>query len=158
VGREALFRYDPELDANQLELRVLYASPRFRTWFEEVLPSLGSTWRLELAPAEQFDAFMAVYASGETLVYQHQFYPLRHVSNSVWELKTADLRIFGWFHQKDHFVAVAADTSQRVKDHDLYHGYANDVVRFSQNLDLDEPKLLAGDDPNAVVSRFSYPD
>ncbi len=152
-----LFRLDPALDDPQQEFRTLYASPRLHKWLREVLPTLGSTWNIELSPLEQLDAFMEVYASGDTMTYQRSFYPISHVSNCVWELKTADLRIFGWFAIRDCFIGVAADTTERVKLHNLYHGYAGDAVRFLENLELDEPKFVAGDDPNAVVSNFDYP-
>lgn len=153
-----LFKLDPALDDDQQEFRVLYASQRLQKWLQEVLPGLGSTWNIELSPLEQLDGFVSVYASGETLTFQHSFYPIAHVSHCVWELKTADLRIFGWFHARDCFIGVAADTTDRVKLHKLYHGYAGDVVRYLNALDLDEPKFLAGDDPNVVVSNFSYPE
>jgi hypothetical protein len=152
-----LFKLDPALDDDQQEFRVLYASPRLHKWLGEVLPTLGSTWKIELSPAEQLDAFMEIYAAGETLTFQRSFYPIAHISNYVWELKTADLRIFGWFTARDCFVGVVADTTDRVKLHNLYHGYAGDVVRFLNALDLDEPKFVPGDDPHAVVSDFDYP-
>ena len=153
----SLSKFDPALDDDQQEFRVLYASPRLRKWLEEVLPKLRSTWNIEVTPLEQFDALMEAYASGEPLVFQHNFYPISHVSGYVWELKTPDLRIFGWFVARDCFVGVAADTTDRIKLHRLYHGYAGEVAHFLENLDLDEPKFIAGDDPNAVVSNFDYP-
>jgi hypothetical protein len=155
--RGELFKLDPALDDDQQEFRVLYASPRLKKWVEDVLPGLGSAWNIEVSPTEQLDALMEIYSSGETLTFQHNFYPLAHVANCVWELKTADLRIFGWFTARDCFVGVVADTTERVKLHGLYHGYAGEVVRFLEKLDLDEPKFIPGDDPNAVVSNFCYP-
>jgi hypothetical protein len=54
-------------------------------------------------------------------------------------------------------VAAVADTAYRCKKFDLYAGYAGEVVRFRNALDLDEPKFIPGDDPNAVVTNFDYP-
>src|SRR5262245_46299929 len=150
-------KVDPALPLHQQELRVLYASPRLRQWLENVLPTLGSTWNIELSPAEQLDALVEQYAAGEPLVYQHNSYPIRHVSGYVWELKTPDLRIFGWFHKMDCFVGVVANPTELIKRHNLYHGHAGDVVRFVDALDLDPPKFIAGDDPRVVVSNFYYP-
>jgi len=152
-----LFKLDPMLDSHQQEFRVLYASPRLKKWIDETLPNLGSTWNIELAPAEQLDGFMATYASDEPLMFGQGFKPLNHLGQGVWELKTADLRVFGWFSARDWFIGHAADTTDRIKQHNLYHGYAGEVVRFRTHLDLDEPKFVPGDDPNAVVSNFDYP-
>lgn len=152
-----LFKLDPALDGGEQEYRVLYASPRLRSWIEGTLPGLGSTWKIEQSPVEQLDALLQVYASGEPLVFGHSLKPLTHLGDGVWELKTADIRIFGWFSARDWFIGDAADTAERIKHHKLYRGYANQVVRFRAGLDLCEPKFVAGDDPNDVVSNFAYP-
>jgi hypothetical protein len=45
----------------------------------------------------------------------------------------------------------------RIKKHDLYRGYANVTTRrFRDELDLDNPKYIPGDDPHAVVSNFDH--
>ena len=127
-------------------------------WLTEVLPDLGSTWNIELSPLEQLAAFIETYASGEPLVFGRSFKPISHVSGGVWELKTADLRVFGWFPSQDVFIGHAANLSETIKSvRGMYHGYANEVVHYRKNLDLNEPKFVPGDDPNAVVSAFSYP-
>jgi hypothetical protein len=153
----AIHRYDPELPANRQEDRCLYASTRLKDWIEKPLPTLGSSWDIDTSPLEQFDSFISDFAAGEPLVFRRQFSALRPIGNGVWELKTADLRIFGWFANKDCFIGVVADHAQRVKDHGLYAGYRDEVVRFRNELQLDEPKFVPGEDPNAVISNFNYP-
>ena len=155
--RGSLLKLDPGLGRREQELRLLYASPRLAKWFGSDLLNLGSSWNIELSPAEQLDAFIEVYASGKTLTFQRAFHPIRHVGAGVWMLKTADVRLFGWFWKRDVFIGHCADTAERVKLSDLYHGYAGDVVRFREKLDLNEPKFVLGDDPNVVVSNFDYP-
>jgi hypothetical protein len=151
-----LTKLDPALDPAQQELRIIYLSDRAKKWLDETLPSLGSTWNIEEAPSEQLDALFAIFTSGEILAYGDHFKPLRHIKYGVWELKTADLRMIGWFPHKDCFVAVVADTADRVKKYNLYQGYIGEVVRFRDALDLDEPKFVAGEDPKNVVSDFNY--
>lgn len=126
-------------------------------WIQEKLPGLGSTWNIELTPLEQMVSFIETYANGSTLVFGRSFKPISHVSGGVWELKTADIRVFGWFALKDVFLGHAADLTDKIKTHGLYHGYAGEVARFRDQLDLTEPKFVPGDDPNVVVSAFSYP-
>ena len=124
---------------------------------ETVLPGLDSTWKIEQPPVEQLDDLMEVFCSGSPLTYGWQFKCLTHVAEGVWELKTADVRLFGWFHKKDCFIAAVADTADRIKTHKLYEGYGRiEVINFRKALDLDDPKFIPGDNPHDVVSNFSY--
>jgi hypothetical protein len=140
------------------EFRTIYASPQLRDWIDNVLPIMGSSWNIELSPLEQFVALAEIFCSGERLAYGSQFKPLTHIVDGIWELKTDDIRIFGWFGRKDCFIGVVADDATRIKTHNLYYGYANVTTkRFLDALDLDNPKYIPGDDPHAVVSNFDFP-
>ena len=158
-----IHKYDPALDDDEQELRILWASPKLKAWVENELPNLTSQWDVETEPLEQLDAYMAVFASGLPLVFDRQFKPfqpkaIQPLGDGVWYLKTPDLRIFGWFWSKDCFIGVVADTAERVKKHALYEGYRGEVVRFRDALDLDEPKFIPGTDPDAVLSNYDFPD
>jgi len=153
-----LFKLDCVLDDEQQEFRTIYLSERLRNWLAVTLPTLGSTWKLETLPEQQLDALLNVYGSGETLTFDWHFKPLNFLGNGIWELKTADLRIFGWFPRKDVFIAVDADTKQRILDMKMYRPYQEQAARFRDELPLDEPKFVPGDDPHAVVSNFDYPN
>jgi hypothetical protein len=153
-----LTKLDPELDPPQQEFRRIYLGPKLRDWIEHVLPTLESDRGIEIAPLGQFDELISVFCSGETLTYGWQFKPLNYVENGIWELKTADLRIFGWFSQKDCFVGVIADTKARILKHKLVAPYANvEVAPFRKQLNLDEPKFVPGVNPHAVVTDYDFP-
>jgi hypothetical protein len=155
--KDALFKLEVLEPAVQ-EFRQFYASPDLHNWLEGVLPTLASGLNLELSPLEQFVDLAETFCAGERLMYGLQFKPLTHITGGIWEFKTQDVRIFGWFHKKDCFIGAVADDATRIKKHDLYRGYANVTTkRFLEALDLDEPKFLPGDDPHAVVSNFDYP-
>lgn len=154
----ALFKLDPDLEAGIQELRCIYGSPTLKTWIEGTLPGLEGNWGLELTPLEQLQGFVEeVFCPGEPLTFEWQFKPLIHIRDGIWELKTADLRMFGWFWKQDCFIASACDLKSRILEYKLYRPYADDAARFRSALDLDEPKFIPGDDPRAVVSDFSYP-
>lgn len=151
----ALHKLDPQLGPREQEERLIYASPKFAKWVADELPGLGSDRALEVLPAGQLDALFADFTRGKALTYDHQFKPLHPRSESTWELKTADLRIFGWFACMDCFIAVVATTKAFILEHEgIVAGYVGEVVRFRNLLDLDPPKLIEGDDPNAVVSNY----
>ena len=153
-GRDGpLFKVDV-LEQDQQEFRCLYLSDKLKNWVEKDLPSLKATWETEISCKEQVVELLELYCSGEPLNYEEQFHIVRPIREGVWELKTGDVRIFGWFHTKDHFIGVVADDAYRIKLHDLYFGYVGEVVRFRDALDLDEPKFIPGENPYAVLSNF----
>ena len=157
AARGDLHRIDPQLEPNEQEWRTIYALPRLVPVFTTELPTWQSQWKVEQSPVQQIDALLEVFCSGTTLTFGPQFKPLTHIRDGVWELKTPDVRFFGWFPVRDCFVGVALNTAYNVKNHNLYAGYAGEVERYRNLLSLDEPKFVQGDDPNAVVSNFDYP-
>lgn len=157
VEADQLLKLDPMLGVRQQELRRIYMLPRLATWLDQTLPGLGSTWNIEERPIEQLDALAAQFCAGEPLAYGHRFKPLTHLGEGVWELKTADLRVFGWFHQQDCFVGTDCNLKRVIVDLHMYGPYCEQAARFRGQLDLDEPKFLPGEEPDAVVSNFYYP-
>lgn len=153
-GERALRKLEPGLWATVQEERVIYVSPRAAAWIEQSLPGAISQWNIEISPEEQFGDYVERFCGGEDLSYDHMFKDLRPAEDNVWELKTADLRMFGFFHRRDCFVIVEIDTAERVKKYSLYRGYMGAVVRFRESLDLDEPKCLIGASPYAAVSNY----
>ena len=137
--------------------RVIFVLPDLRQWLEDVLPTLGSTWNIEQSPIEQLDALIATFGSGDTLTFGQQFKPLTRLGDGIWQLKTADLRMFGWFHEKDCFVGTDANLKDDIMRLRMYRPYCEQAVRRRDALDLDEPKFIQGDDPNAVVSAYDLP-
>lgn len=157
VDSDILHAIDPNLPAGSMPNRLMYASDRLKTWLENVLIGLGSTWQIELSPSEQAADLIELFCSGEELHVGHHFKCLQPTTDGVWELKTPDLRIFGWFAFHDTFIGHCADTADRIKLHALYNGYIGEVDRFRAALDLNPPKFIAGSDPNVVVSNYSFP-
>jgi len=152
----ALYRLDPGLDDGTQEFRCIVCSPRLKAWIEQDLPALGSALGLQLSPLEQFFAFVQTFCSDEPLTYGEQFKPLYCRGRGVWELRTPDLRVFGWFPLKDHFVGVVGNDATYIKQHNLYEGYIGEVVRFRDALDLDEPKFIPGEEAKDVVSNYNF--
>lgn len=157
LKNKELFWLDPNLGASDQEIRSIYGSTRVRDWIRDVLPTAASQWNLDESPAQQLDSFMEIYALGEPLTFRHQFSPIRYRGEGIWELKTADIRMFGWFYEKDVFIASAIDEAWRVKEHNLYQGYAGEAVRFRTQIDLDGGKHVQGEDPNNVITNFTLP-
>ncbi|WP_140056006.1 hypothetical protein [Oceanibaculum nanhaiense] len=145
---------DADLAHDEQEWRCIYLLPNVKKWLEKELPSLVSSWNIAESPREQVGVLFWEFCSGERLIHSIQFKSLNHLGDGIWELKTADIRIFGWFQQKDHFIAADIDLAQRVKEHDLYKGYSVQAKRRRDQLNLDEPKCVVGDNPYDVISDF----
>lgn len=131
--------------------RELLALPRFITWLEADLPRLEVSWG-DADPAEQLGALFGAYVDGEALLFDRQLHHLRPREHGAWELKTPDLRVFGWFVRRNCFVCCFGELADKVKKHDLYRGYVNETKRLRAGLSLASPDHVTGVEYNDVLS------
>jgi hypothetical protein len=127
--------------------RRLYGTPGFIRWMHRELPRLDRDLHPHATPqAQVYDLFRA-FLLGEDLDMDDDLKPLQpHAlgqweKHAIWELKTADLRIFGWFAEKFHFVCTAGVLARVCKDYSLYGRLRNDAVNDRTALGL--PHLLS---------------
>jgi len=153
VDSGAIVRIDVELAPRDQPLRLLYGTPQFIEWLQGLLRGDEPSQRLgQTSPAEQVDDLFHSFLSGEPLIFTRQFRVVRAEENAVWELKTPDIRIFGWFMAKDCFVAVFGNWADTVKDHDLYRGYRIAIRRLRRELGIDATLCVRGVEPDDVLS------
>src|SRR4051812_2328024 len=86
------------LDDDEQPERRLYAFPHVIDWLERVLPTLIS----ELGdgsqtPEEQADDLLHLFVSGGDMSFYERSHSMTPAAHGIWELKTPDLRFFGWF-------------------------------------------------------------
>ncbi len=72
-------------------------------------------------------------------------------SHDVWEIKTPDLRLLGWFVTPIEFVCVHIESksrlaSEKARGINLYNIYRNNVRRFRDALPIDEPKIVSAEE------------
>lgn len=153
VDSGAIVKIDVDLAAREQPLRLLYGTPQFIEWLREVLNGAQPARPLgHTSPVEQIDDLFHSFLSGEHLIFTRQFRVVRAEENAVWELKTPDIRIFGWFMAKDCFVAVFANWTDTIKDHDLYRGYRIAIRRLRRELGIDATLCVKGVAPDDVLS------
>lgn len=150
-------KYDPELGSHGLPERMIYVSKKVEKWVSEELPEAEAFWGTEISPLEQLVEEFDAFCRGDELAVEYDFRCLRPAADGVWELKTPDLRVFGWFPLKNCFVAVVGHLANHVKKHNLYLGLIGEVVRFREVLPIDPPKFISGDDPDVIVSNYNQP-
>jgi hypothetical protein len=136
------------LDQGELAERSIYGCAEFIRWLNHDLPHLESG-RLRAAdtPQEQLDNIMYRWIAGKPVIYDRMFKDLMPMQDEVWEMKTVDIRVFGWMYRPRIFIAAFADYA------DLYKGKVRKVsyqdakrkvMTARDRLDLDEPKFAGG--------------
>jgi hypothetical protein len=140
-----LVRIGGGLDDREQPCRLLYAFPHVVEWLKSDLPNkLAFYPKTELTPLEQVDEFFHDFVSGEDMAYYHKCHFMTPLSEGIWELKTIDVRMFGWFQIRSIFVIANVNTMDVVKKHHLYAGYRDDTIRRRNQLSLDNPKFVSG--------------
>src|SRR4051794_3189766 len=95
------------LGRREFDDRKFYALPSFARFLQETLPGLeGGVLEARETPKQQMDSVLRKWNAGKPMARGRAFSNLRPTRHSVWEMKTADLRIFGWLYQPRVFVAA----------------------------------------------------
>jgi hypothetical protein len=133
---------------SEARLRWIYGFPGFQTWLDVDLPKL-KPGRLKSPdpPMEQVDNILYRWITGRDILYTRQFQDLMPQVDEVWELKTADIRIFGWMYRPLKFIAVFGDYADLYKGLHKKRSYGEAVSRVKKGrdkLDLDQPKFAGG--------------
>ncbi|WP_138379182.1 hypothetical protein [Luteithermobacter gelatinilyticus] len=131
-------KYVPDLGPDQHIERVLYLSLELVEWINTTLSGMPRRAGRDLTPLEQVDNIFSNYISGKKMVGEYQ--KLMPQKYAVWELKTADIRIFGWFVRQRVFIATHADTATNIKGQKLYRKYIKKVRDYRKRINLTNPK------------------
>lgn len=126
--------------------------PSFMKFMQEVLPTLQQgVLGAEETPRQQMDTVLRKWNAGKPMRQGRMFSTLRPTREAVWEMKTADLRIFGWLYRPRVFVAAFAGFADDYKKQggqppkESYGAARNRVQWLRERLDLDPPLFVSGD-------------
>jgi hypothetical protein len=144
IDRGELHEHDGALEPGEMPVRYVYFSPDFQKWYSTVLPSEPRDRSRREFPFDQVETKFYEFILGRPLVYDHDRKKLDPIGHHVWELKTPDVRIFGWFAKKGHFVAVCGEMKNRLLNNKNYDQFVQKCVEFRDSLDLDPPKSISG--------------
>ncbi|WP_306046100.1 hypothetical protein [Nioella sp. MMSF_3534] len=149
-----LVQLEVPLAAHELPMRRLFAIPSFVRWLEE---SLGDIEHDDLysdqTPLEQVDSLFFEYISGAVFSTDRRFKKLSSTpDHGIWELKSDDVRIFGWIPEKDAYVCCFGDSADRVKLLNTYGRYIAQSAFVRDNINLDEPKCVMSSEYDDVIS------
>lgn len=140
-----LFLFKPNLRADQQQCRLLYFSKRSKEWVHRSLPSATTDGFTHgaMTPLQQFDTLTRRYCAGEDLTDPPP-HPMKPESDGIWRLKTADLRIVGWFVKQAVFVTSEIDLKPHCharRDEELLEN----ARQYRSQLNIDDGAFVEGD-------------
>jgi hypothetical protein len=144
-----LTRIQVPLRRHEFDERWFYAMPSLVRFLEEILPSaqtgvLGATE----SPAAQMDTLLRKWNAGRPMAYGRAFSNLKPTGRAVWEMKTADLRIFGWVYRPKVFIAAFAGLADDYKPQngnppkESYDDARERVIWIREKLELTPPAFM----------------
>ena len=150
-----LVRIEIELEG-ALPWRTLLGTPDFVRWLDEELPKLETTIvGGDLTPEEQVYAIFYDYVTGAHIQFHtddRRFKKLNPLNHNVWELKTLDLRVFGWVLAKDCFICTYGKMKDELELMNSYGRYVALTVGWRNKCGLDKPNVVTGENYNDVLS------
>lgn len=146
-----LTRIHIPLGTREFDDRTFYAMPSFVRFLQETLPGaqrgvLGATE----TPRAQMDTLLRKWITGKPMAYGRAFSNLKPRHRAVWEMKTVDLRVFGWIYRPKVFIATFAGLADDYKSQngnppkESYEEARDRVVWIRGLVDLDPPPYVSG--------------
>ena len=148
--RGAIKPHHAELEPDEQPARCVYFTPDFERWLDDTLPYERGRRGAQETPSEQADQVLYDFIVGRRMSYPQTIRSLNPQAQGVWELKTSDVRIFGYFARRSTFVAVVGAMKARLVPREgkttnqLYRPFRDEAYRFASSLDLDPPPYLKG--------------
>jgi hypothetical protein len=142
-----LHKVEDVLEPHEQEERLLYVMPRAKDWMDANLSDLAADGFYENAPSPEQQVYDLFYSflSGDPEISEWTPHPMRPQEHGIWELRTADLRFFGWFWRKSIFIISAVDQKSRCEEFRLYEGYRNQCSNDREALGLEPPPFVNGE-------------
>lgn len=133
------------LRRSEFEERQLWCFPEVVTWLLDELPKHAAFYEENQPPVLQARALMKSFVLGHEFVEERMFWKMRPYADDVFELKSSDIRLFGWFVRPKVFVVASCDLFERVHAEKGVHATHRDsVIEKRRLLPLDEPKFQIG--------------
>lgn len=143
-----LIRYEADLRADEFSERKICMAPEFCDWLDGTLRKKPKD-RGQLLPYEQVSEVFRRFIVGKRMHLNSDLNKLVPHPKGVWEVKTKDVRVFGYFYQKREYVAVSGGMKADIK-RGKYGAHVKGVETFRKSL----PKGSRGYD-NTPTEKFN---
>lgn len=148
-------RIDVDLEAHELPWRTLYGTPEFVSWLDDALATMDSKVSevADMTPSEQIAVMLVEYVAGEPFSDDRRFKSLSCTPQRfIWEMKSDDVRIFGWVPNMNSFVCCFGDLKDTIILNNSYGAYIARTVYVREHIGLDEPRFIPSREHVDVVS------
>jgi len=144
-----------DLPEGEKQVRWFHGSKRFQREATEMADFPKKPLSQD-TPIEQLYAILVKYISGQKLNTDPLWSDLKIIrphENGVWEFRTTDLRIFGWFIWQDIFIANSMFDADFLKQTGLsVKSICNETAWFRKSLDLCQPVFVESEQVENVIS------
>ncbi|MFV1530588.1 hypothetical protein VWX96_17120 [Phaeobacter sp. A90a-4f] len=147
ASQGALVKMKGNLRPHEQPNRAMYASHEVIEWFKTTLPKAKSDGVIPgaLKPSHQVAAKIHAFVVGEDMAGELEPHVMRPEDKAIWVIKTADVRLYGWFTDTCIFVIVCAALKNMLEEEKtLYDEMVQRSAAFREQLDLDHPKYVEG--------------
>ncbi len=139
---DSLVRYEPVgLRPNEMPVRVLLASQAFCRWAEEELSKLPAKPGRDLTPFEQVSDVFRRFVVDPNFKGTGVFQNIIPQGEGVYEIKTTDMRIFGWFYRRGIFITHAGAPKGGLRFPEIA-AIRKTITVFRKQLRLEEPPYI----------------
>lgn len=114
---------------HELAERLIYISSIAENELD-VLDQAGPDFDSVVLPADQVSRIQREFVLGRPLVRDSQYKKLNPINKSVWELKTKDTRLIGFFPAKSIFLVTACKLRKDLKPYSKFNQYIDRTVNF----------------------------
>ena len=145
--------YEPIMRRGKRAWRYVFASAVFLEWTKLEVPNITADDPENDLPKIQLDEELYGFCYGYALAYGTDVRCLVPLPLSVWELKTADLRLFGWFSEKNYFILHNGECKAKLRKREDYAPFIKEVVDFRRGLLTEIPHYVVGGLADVVSTR-----
>lgn len=133
--------------------RCIYGTPDFIKWLKTAQDIETKPEHSQQTAIEQIDDAFHEFIIGDNMDMDRRFKKLRWTPDyHIWELKTIDIRMFGWIPQKDHLILAFGDIADEIKLKKLYGAFIAKTKYAREQMNLNEPKCIEGMEYDNVLS------
>ncbi len=141
ADRASLLRYEDHEEIQPAE-RLLFLFQELADWIDGTLVYQPRIRGRDLTPLEQVEALFHDFVYIKDFTGVGHFVNIMPQGDGVYEMKTPDVRIFGWFYRTAQFVAHSGALKNDIKRTRAVDRIRRDVVQARSRLNLDQPAFI----------------
>ena len=144
-----LVHYEPDVSGRRQTFRLIYMTPHFQDWMADNLSLRRASKQTGEEPYYQLVGRFDDFCMGENFVLHRMFKNLEPKDRGIWEIKTPDVRVFGFFTEKDCFIAICGGLKSAYRTNASYKKPIGSVGVERQKLQL---PWISGERIDDVIS------